>query len=432
MFKKIVQFILERKVKRYFKKHRPQLVVVVGSVGKTSTKYAIATVLSEKLRVRAHEGNYNDTMSVPVSLLGVEYPDDAHSVREWLTVFRAMNIRIREPKDVDVIVQELGTDKPGEIAHFGMYLQPDIAIVTAVSDEHMEFFGTLDAVAKEELAVAAYSKVTVVNRDDVDGKYADLADTTAIHTYGLSEQAEYRLAIDPANPLDGRIGRLTTPEWGEMSVSLQLVGDHILKAAAAAACVAAKAGLTPEETTLGLSKIRPAKGRMQLLQGLHESVLIDDTYNASPLAVKAALETLYMIEAPQRIAILGSMNELGETSPKAHETVGMFCDPAKLDWVVTIGDEAAKYLAPAATNKGCQVRSFKTPYQAGGVFNKVFQPRAVVLAKGSQNGVFAEEALKVLIKSGEDEELLVRQSEYWMNIKSDQFSAFPLDEPEAN
>jgi hypothetical protein len=83
-------------------------------------------------------------MSVPVSLLGVEYPDDVHSVREWLTVFRAMNIRIREPKDVDVIVQELGTDKPGEIAHFGTYLQPDIAVVTAISDEHIDIFWFTD------------------------------------------------------------------------------------------------------------------------------------------------------------------------------------------------------------------------------------------------------------------------------------------------
>lgn len=432
MFKKIVQSILENKAKRYIKKHQPQLVVVVGSVGKTSTKHAIATVLSEKLRVRAHEGNYNDTMSVPLALLGVEYPDDPHSIREWLAVFRAMNIRIREEKDVDVIVQELGTDKPGEIAHFGTYLRPDIAVVTAVSDEHMEFFGTLDVVAKEELAVAVYSKLTIVNRDDVDAKYAGLAETTSIDTYGLSDQAEYRLSVEPANPLDGRIGKLITPEWGEMSVSLQLVGDHILKAAAAAACVATKLGLTSEEVVLGLSKIRPAKGRMQILKGLHESVLIDDTYNSSPLAVKAALETLYAVEAPQRIAILGSMNELGDTSAQSHEVVGMLCDPSKLDWVVTIGDEAAKYLVPAATNKGCQVKSFKTPYQAGGFVNKVLQPGAVVLAKGSQNGVFAEEALKVLIKSGEDEDLLVRQSEYWMNIKSNQFSAFPLDEPEAN
>lgn len=432
MLKSFLRSLLERKVKRYFKKHAPKLVVVVGSVGKTSTKTAIATVLSEKLRVRAHEGNHNTDMSVPLALLGVEYPDDVRSVSEWFTVLQAMELRIREEKDVDVIVQELGTDTPGEIAHFGRYLTPDIAVVTAVADEHMEFFGTLDAVAKEELAVARYSKLTVINRDDVDAHYAKYAETTSIDTYGLSEKAEYRLVIEPASPLDGRIGKLTTPEWGDMPLSLQLIGDHSLKAAAAAACVSAKLGMTSQHVAIGVSKIRPTKGRMQILKGLNDSILIDDTYNASPVAVTAALNTLYAIEAPQRIAILGSMNELGQTSAQSHEKIGMLCDPTKLDWVVTIGDEAAKYLAPAATNKGCQVKSFKSPYQAGGFVHSVLKPGAVVLAKGSQNGVFAEEAVKTLLHNSEDEERLVRQSEYWMGRKSEQFSAFPLDETETN
>ncbi len=428
MFKKIVRFVLEHKVKRYFKKHSPQLVVVVGSVGKTSTKTAIATVLSERLRVRAHEGNHNDVMSVPLALLGVDYPGQVHSVKEWLKVFAAMNLRIKEEKDVDVIVQELGTDHPGEIPTFGRYLKPDIAVVTAVSDEHMEFFGNLDAVAREELSVAAYSKTTVINRDDVSGKYADFAKTTSVDTYGRSEPAEYRLSVEPASPVDGRIGKLFTPEWGELPITLQLVGDHSLKAAAAAACVAAKLGLTSAETTLGIGKILPTKGRMQVLRGLKETVLIDDTYNSSPLAAAAALKTLYETPAPQRIAILGSMNELGSTSAQAHEKIGQLCDPLKLEWVVTIGDEAAKYLAPAAAKKGCQVKSFKTPYQAGGFVHGVMMPGAVVLAKGSQNGVFAEEAIKVLLRDADDEARLVRQTAYWLDVKSEQFSAFSAEE----
>lgn len=432
MFKTILRSLLERKVKRYFQKHNPTLVVVVGSVGKTSTKTAIATVLSEKLRVRAHDGNHNMDISVPVALLGVEYPEDVRSISQWAAVLKAMELRIKEEKDVDVIVQELGTDKPGEVAHFGTYLRPDIAVVAAVSDEHMEFFGTLDAVAKEELSVAKYSKLTIINRDDVDAHYAKYAETSSIDTYGLGEKAEYRLIVEPANPTDGRIGKLLTPEWGEMPVSLQLVGDHSLKAAAAAACVGAKLGMTSQHVAVGLSKIRPTKGRMQLLQGLEETTIIDDTYNSSPLAVAAALNTLYAIETPQRIAILGSMNELGDTSAQSHEKVGMLCDPAKLEWVVTIGDEAAKYLAPAAANKGCQVRTFKTPYQAGGFVHSVLKPGAVVLAKGSQNGVFAEEAVKILLHSAEDEERLVRQSEYWLERKEAQFSAFPLDETDTN
>lgn len=415
---------MERKVRQYFKKHKPTLVVVVGSVGKTSTKTAIATVLAEKFRVRAHDGNHNMDISVPPALLGVTFPDEVHSVSAWLNVLSAMSLRIKEPKDVDVIIQELGTDKPGDIPYFAKYLTPDIAVVTAVSDEHMMNFGSLDDVAKEELSVASYAKLTVVNRDDVDAKFAVDATTSNIDTYGLGEHAEYRLVVEPANPLDGRVGKLIAPEWGELPVTAQLVGDHALKAAAAAACVATKLGLSSKEIAVGISKIRPTNGRMNILRGLEGSTIIDDTYNASPLAVKAALETLYAVDAPQRIAILGSMNELGMTSVAAHEAIGKFCDPAKLEWVVTIGDEAQRYLAPAAEKQGCQVRSFKTPYQAGGFVHSVLRSGAVVLVKGSQNGVFAEEAVKELLHSTEDEEQLVRQSEYWLGVKEEQFSAF--------
>lgn len=419
--KKIIQRLLEQKTKTYLKKHKPLLVLIAGSVGKTSTKQAIATVLSEKYRVRAHDGNHNTHFSVPTAIMGVEYPNDPRSGKEWRMVLKAMNLRIKGEKDVDVIIQELGTDTPGDIAQFGRYLVPDIAVVTAVSEEHMEFFGTLEEVAKEELSIAKVAKLTVVNRDDVSEDYAKYAETSSIDTYGLGEKAEYRLAVEPASPLDGRIGKLITPEWGETSVTVQLVGEHSLKAAVAAACVGAKLGLTSQQVVMGLSKIKPVPGRMQVLRGLEGSTIIDDTYNSSPLAAEAALKTLIEIEAPQRIAILGSMNELGNTSAQAHEKLGKLCDPGMIEWVVTIGADAQKYLAPAALAKGCQVKSFDSPYLAGGFVHSILKPGAAVLAKGSQNGVFAEEAVKVLLHSTEDEEKLVRQSGYWLRKKDDQF-----------
>jgi UDP-N-acetylmuramoyl-tripeptide--D-alanyl-D-alanine ligase len=418
MMKKIIRFLLESRVKKYLKKHKPILVLITGSVGKTSTKHAIATVLSEKYRVRAEMGNHNTELSVPPAILGVEYPADVHSIKQWWNVLQAMNLRIRGERDAEVIVQELGTDRPGDVAAFSRYLKADIAVVTAVSEEHMEHFETLDAVAREELSIAAHAKLTVVNRDDIAEGFAKYAETSAINTYGLGEKAEYRLIAEPASPLDGRIGRLVTPEWGELTVTMQLVGDHSLKAAVGAACVGAKLGLTSQEIANGISKIKPVAGRMRLLRGFQDSTIIDDTYNASPLAVAAALKTLYSVEAPQRIAILGSMNELGQSSAQAHERVGSLCDPKRLAWVITIGEDAEKYLAPAALKNGCQVKSFRDPYQAGGFAHSVLEPGAVILAKGSQNGVFAEEAVKILLRDVEDEEQLVRQSPEWLEKKT--------------
>lgn len=422
MFKKFIQKRLEALAKRYFKKKNIKLVVVTGSVGKTSTKMAIATVLGERYAVRVNEGNHNTHMSAPLAMLGIEYPENVHSISAWIAVWRAAHIRLRQDDDVEVVVQELGTDNPGDIARFGKYLRPDIAVVTAVSPEHMEFFGNIHEVAREELSVASYSMLTIINRDDINQDYAKYADTHEINTYGLSAEAEYRIVLEPSSPLDGRIGQLIAPEWDKLPVNLQVVGNQGVKAAAAAAVVGAKLGLTSQQVAVGMSKIRPVKGRMTILRGLEDSILIDDTYNASPLAVHAALDTLYAIESPQRIVILGSMNELGASSPQAHEEVGKYCDPTKLEWVVTIGAEAEKYLAPAAAANGCQVKSFQSPYRAGGFVHSVLKQNAVVLAKGSQNGVFAEEALKILLHATEEESSLVRQSEFWLGVKREQFS----------
>ncbi|MEO5690561.1 MAG: Mur ligase family protein [Candidatus Saccharimonadales bacterium] len=423
MFKLLIQKILEHYAKKYLKKHDIKLVAVVGSVGKTTTKLAIATILGEHYRVRTHEGNYNTELAAPVAILGITYPDNIKSLTAWMNVFKAAKLRISNPKDTDVIVQELGTDKPGDIPAFGRYLCPDITVITSVGLEHMEYFKTLDAVAQEELSAAKFSKLTIVNRDDIDPSYAKYADTKQIATYGSSDKAEYHIDAETSSVLDGGVmGTFYSPEWPELSVNLQLVGTHSVKAAAAAGAVAAKLGLSAQQVAIGMAKIRAVKGRMNILRGVNGSTIIDDSYNASPMAVEAALSTLYMIDAPQRVAVLGSMNEFGELSQTAHESVGALCDPNKLDFVVTVGEDAKNYLAVAAKKKGCQVKSFDSPYDAGGFVHSVVKPGCVVLVKGSQNRIFTEEATKVLLHDAQDESQLVRQSPEWMEKKRNQFT----------
>lgn len=413
--------IIEWLAGRYITQHDIRLIVVAGSVGKTSTKAAIADVIKQKYKVRAHIGNHNTHFSVPLAIAGVAYPEKVHSPLAWLRVIITMYVKVYSKRDVQIIIQELGTDAPGDMRRFSKYLRPDIAVVTAVAPEHMEFFKTLDAVAQEELSVARFSKLTFINRDDVSEDFAKYAETTSIDTYGTSGLAEYKYVIEDASAGQGFNGTLMIPEYGEMKIGLQLVGEHSIRAAVAAAAVGVKLGLTADEVARGLQNLRPVPGRMQLLRGVENTTIIDDTYNASPLAMEAALQALYNFTTPQRIAILGSMNELGETSAEAHKQIGALCDPGLLSWVVTIGDQAEKFLAPAAKARGCQVRSFKSPYDAGAFVRKVLEPGAVILAKGSQNGVFAEEALKILLHSTSEEENLVRQSKVWMEKKQSQF-----------
>lgn len=407
--------------KQYLAKHKPTLIVLTGSVGKTSTKLAIATILSESRRVRTHNGNHNTHLSAPTAILGIEYPDDIKSIKAWREVFKAAKLRIDGEKDVDVIIQELGTDTPGDIAQFGKYLKPDIAVVTAVSPEHMEFFKTIQTVAAEELKVTEFSAYSVINRDDVSAEFADLAHTSSLTTYGLGATAEYYFATENFDLAHGYVGKFHTPEYGEIQSNILVASEQTLKSAVAAVAVAAKVGLSVAQIKKGLGLIRPVPGRMNPLRGVNESIVLDDTYNSSPLAAQAALKSLYGYDAPQRIAVLGSMNELGAESEAEHGIVGSLCDPGLLSWVITVGEDAAKYLAPAARARGCQVKSFKSPYSAGAFAHSVTEQNAIILVKGSQNGVYLEEAVKLLLHSTDDEDKLVRQTPEWIAKKEKQF-----------
>jgi UDP-N-acetylmuramoyl-tripeptide--D-alanyl-D-alanine ligase len=425
MLKKYIQKKLEKYVVKYFKAHpEVKLIVVAGSVGKTSTKRAIATLLSQRFRVALHEGNHNTHLSAPLAILGIEYPGNVKSIGSWLSVFRAAKQRIKEPTGVDVIIQEIGADRPGDIAHFGAYLRPYMAVITGVTPEHMEFFQTMEAVAREELAAADFSELAVINRDDIDGSYAALMTNANLTTYGTTGAAEYRFEQQDFTIENGYTGMVIGPEFSEpLPVSVKLVGEHSLRPAMGAVAVAVKLGLSPAEISQGLSQLRAVPGRMNVLRGIDETIIIDDSYNSSPLAASSALQALYGLQVPQRIAILGSMNELGTSSQQEHEKLGALCDPTLLAWVITIGDDAEKYLAPAARARGCQTKSFKSAIDAGAFARSVVGAGAAVLVKGSQGNVYAEEAVKILCVSSEDHEL-VRQSAEWMKTKDKFFSKF--------
>jgi UDP-N-acetylmuramoyl-tripeptide--D-alanyl-D-alanine ligase len=427
MMKKFVQKRLERAVKKYFKKHpEVKLVVVTGSVGKTSTKRALATLLSQRYRVQMENNNHNTEMSAPLGILGIEYPiDTVRSVGAWMAVFKAARKRIKDPTGVDVIIQELGSEHPGEIAEFAKYLKPDIAVITGVTPEHMEFFGTLEAVAQEELLAANFSQLAVINRDDIAGEYATYVTNTNLTTYGSSSAAEYRFEETNFSLEDGYSGQIIAPELAEpLAVTeIHVVGEHSLRPIMGAVAVSLKLGVSPEDIQKGLQAIRPMPGRMNPLKGIDSTIVIDDSYNSSPAAASAALQALYALQVPQRIALIGSMNELGMSSPDEHRKLGELCDPGLLSWVVTVGDEAEKHLAPAARARGCQVKSFKSAIDAGAFVRSVTEPGAVILVKGSQGNIYTEEAVKVLCLMSEDVEL-VRQEPHWIKIKDEFFSKF--------
>jgi UDP-N-acetylmuramoyl-tripeptide--D-alanyl-D-alanine ligase len=419
--KSMLGYWMERDVIALRKKHHFKLIAVAGSVGKTSTKLAIAELLGQTVRVRYQKGNYNDRLTVPLVFFGQKQPG-LYNIFAWFRVLGEQAALVHQPYDYDVVVVEIGTDGPGQIKNFA-YLKPDITVVTAITPEHMVYFGTIDAVAKEELTVFDFSKKVLVNADDIPGKYLAGKDFVA---YSLTTNLSQNYYAKPSNQqVDGQQLALDLPS-GKITAKVSYAGQHGAKVALAAASVAELLAIAPNDIETGLEALQPFAGRMQLLAGQKNSVLIDDSYNSTPIAAKAALDVLYGSRATQKIAILGSMNELGDYSKQAHEEVGEYCDGTKIDMVVTIGTDAKRWIAPAARASGCVVHCYVSPYEAGHFVRKQLKEGALVLVKGSQNGVFAEEALKQLLAHPSDREKLVRQGPYWLKLKKKQFKTGTL------
>jgi len=392
--RKLIAAILTAQAKRFLQKYHPKVVVVAGSAGKTSTTQAIALVLSDKFSVGSTISNYNTDVGVPCSIFGHRLPESLKNPLSWLLIMLKNELSLLKKQGVEVLVLEIGTDLPGEIAQFS-WLKPDVAVVSAVAAEHMEFFKTLEAVAKEELAVAKYSKKTWINKRMVDKEFIKMIKGHETTMYDRTDLASFGL-----KPLE-----------------LRVVGEHSLDAVVAALSVGREFGLDDDSLQAGAKKITSRPGRMQVLSGVMNSTLIDDTYNASPVAVKAALDYLYGVKAPQRIALLGNMNELGDMSKQAHIEVGEYCDPEELDLVVTLGPHANQHTAAAARVHGCTVVETETPYEAAKAIKDHLKDGAYVLLKGSQNKVFAEEAALLLLENPEDAKKLVRQNVFWKTIK---------------
>jgi UDP-N-acetylmuramoyl-tripeptide--D-alanyl-D-alanine ligase len=418
--KKLVVVVLGIQVRRLRKKNDFQIIAVSGSIGKTSTKLAVAKVLSKKYKVRYQEGNYNVDVTVPLVFFGQDLPPLFNPLA-WLKVFWSNQKQLKKPYPYDFVILELSTDGPGQIGQFAKYLHVDLAILTAISLEHMEFFDDLDAVAIEELSIAHYSSRLLVNKDLSPLKYLKQI-SIPLSSYGYEDGNDFQIGSAKFSEKGAEFS-IRLGSKGLVQATHPSISKIQLYSLCAAAAVAHEFDFSPSEITEAFQLVSPVKGRMRLFSGINGSTIIDDTYNSSPEAAKAALETLYSMKAPQKIALVGNMNELGKFARAAHQEVGELCDPQKLDEVLTLGPDANQFLAEAAEAKGCKVKRFKSPYEAGKYIKSIIKPGALVLAKGSQNKVFAEEAVKILLARPEDRTKLVRQDSYWLREKSNSFKS---------
>jgi UDP-N-acetylmuramoyl-tripeptide--D-alanyl-D-alanine ligase len=301
------------------------VVGITGSSGKTTTRRILVSILNERYATHQPIRNFNNHVGVPLTLLNLEPGHGA-------------------------AVMELGCSDFGEIAVLTVCTDPDVALVTNVGPAHLERLGDLDGVARakgELFAGLREDAIAVVNVDDE--RVAAMATPAARRLFfGQSGDIDATLVETVPDGLRGQ--RLVLNLRGEkVEASLPLIGVHNAWNALAAAAAALAVGLGPDDIVQGLARVSPEAGRLEPKPGPRGSVVIDDTYNANPASMRAALSALREVEpAGRRMAVLGDMLELGEASEAAHLDLGRHIAAAGLDLLVGVGPGGSLVVAGAA------------------------------------------------------------------------------------
>ena len=390
---------LARAAKAIVHKHRPFVVGISGSVGKTSAKDAVSCVLREWTRTVSSPGNQNDELGVPLSIIGAG-PSGRNPFGWIATLRRARQIlRSRDGSYPECLVLEFGSCHVGDVEYLMQMSTPDVGVLTGIEATHLEFYGSLEAIEREEGKVVTMlpaSGVGIVNVDNPGAAAAVARASCRIVTYGFEAAADVR-ALGAVSSIDwDRFTACTHLEvqCGEERGTLRIdgtLGSHSCYAPLAALGVAQAVGVPFVDAMRTLRNYVPPPGRMRCGPGLSRSLVIDDTYNSSPAAAMSALQALAAVAprggSAEAIAVLGPMAELGPISRSQHEAVGRHAAGLGLDCVVTVGS-AARDTARAARDAGMpddRVLELAGTEEAIRALMERGKPGDVVLVKGSRS-----------------------------------------------
>ncbi|MDD5043202.1 MAG: UDP-N-acetylmuramoyl-tripeptide--D-alanyl-D-alanine ligase [Patescibacteria group bacterium] len=426
--KKILENCLRFFAKRIIKKYQPKIIGITGSVGKSSTKEAIFAVLKTKFRTRASSGNYNNEIGLPLSIIGA--PSGNKSFFKWLGIFwAAKKLLIKRNKNYpDVLVLEMGADKKGDIKYLTEIARPNIGVVTAIAPVHVEFFGSLEGIIKEKQILInslPADGAAVLNYDDKNVLNMSKAAKCRFMTFGFEDGADVKALEFSSNlrnengVIDGGVSFKVSFSGSTVPVYLSgVLGRQHIYSAIAAMAVGTSFGMNLVETAEALKNYKAPPGRMNIISGIKQTVLIDDTYNSSPLATLAALDALRDVnigERAKRIAVLGDMLELGDFTEEGHRAVGRRLAENHLDFLITVG-ERARFIAEEAKKMGMEegkVASFDFAEEAGRYLQDLMEKGDVILIKGSQGMRMEKVTKEVMAEPLRAKELLVRQDEAW-------------------
>lgn len=433
LFKKCVVALLTFEARYALGRFSPRIVAITGSVGKTTTKDAIFAALADFFYVRKSEKSYNSELGIPLAILGLE--NAWNNPLRWLSnIVKGAHTAFFGSSYPDWLVLEVGADRPGDIKAVASWLRPEIVVITRLADVpvHIEFFPSVERLVEEKSQLARQVKqggTLILGSDDPRAlSFCELAPAgTRVITFGTGTAAEvrgenYHIEYEkkPEGKPEGKTAKgfaftVVCPGVAPLLVSvLGAVGAHLMQPVLAAFAVARSQGLDLSKVADSMGNFTPPLGRMRLIAGMGESILIDDTYNASPVAMSEALDTLASLEGGgSKVAVLGDMLELGSYSEQEHQKIGEKA-AASADLLVAVGLRA-RSMAEAAEKAGMtkSVLRFDNSTEAATALQKVVRKGDIALVKGSQ-GARMEKIVKALMaEPSRARELLVRQEQEW-------------------
>jgi len=382
---KILQSYLRFFAKIYLKRATPKIVAVTGSVGKTSTKEAIFEVLKIKFgkNVRKSEGNLNNETGVPLAILG--FRKSPEKFWQWLGIILTAKLRALFGKKYQILVLEMAADKPGDIKYLVSFARPDIAVLTSIGLAHLEAFGSIEKIVLEKTCLLQALKApgfAVLNLDDEKIKAISGNGQWQQKTYALQSEADVEARNITTEIEDFRAltnFQVVINSKTKFRVSTPTLGRSAnVSSALAAVAVAEILGLDQEAMVKGLANFRTGKRRMEVVEGRNKSIILDDSYNANPLSMRTALDTLKTLPRPpanaRKIAVLGDMLEIGKISEEAHRLIGEYAREIA-DEVFSVGDLAKGYQAK---------KHFNHSEEAGEYLLSKILPGDIILIKASR------------------------------------------------
>lgn len=337
------------------------VIAVTGSVGKTTAKDMISSVLSAKYKVHKTEGNFNNDIGLP------------------LTLFKLT-------KEHEVCVLEMGMDGLGDIDYLGRIASPDIGVITNIGDAHVERLGSRENIFKAKCELISHlpeNGLLLLNGDD--SMLQDAGNTLSLQRIlvGVQTSLDYH-GTDIVSDGEASTSCTLISLKDRISAHIPALGSHMIYPTLFAFAIAEHLGLSSQEVLSGISQFIPTKMRMNQVKLDHSVTLLDDTYNANPQSMKASLEVLSQFSYKHKIAVLGDMFELGEFSESLHQEVGRFVAEMNIDCLITVGELAVHFAAGAKEKNHPQVHSFLRKEEATTVLLSQIRANTTVLFKASR------------------------------------------------